>query len=206
MSNQLSLEKRSISGKKLNKLRAEGQIPSVVYGGEIPIMTTSNYNLTDKVIREVGYHSPLQLDIDGQAQLAIVKRVDVDPVSRRIRNIEFQAISADDVVEATTPIRIVGYEESAAAKKHYTLMQALDDVEIKAQPSSLPKEILADGSKLSEAGDRLTLADLQLPAGVTLADQELDTETIVANVYEPTDSTEETEDVAVDEGAENTEA
>lgn len=206
MSNQLSLEKRSISGKKLNKLRAEDQIPSVVYGGEMPIMTTSNYNLTDKVIREVGYHSPLQLDIDGQAQLAIVKRIDVDPVSRRIRNIEFQAISADDVVEATTPIRIVDYEESAAAKKHYTLMQALDDVEIKAQPSSLPKEILADGSKLSEAGDRLTLADLQLPAGVALADQELDTETIVANVYEPTESTEETEDVAVDEGTENTEA
>lgn len=206
MSNQLSLEKRSISGKKLNKLRAEDQIPSVVYGGEMPIMTTSNYNLTDKVIREVGYHSPLQLDIDGQAQLAIIKRIDVDPVSRRIRNIEFQAISADDVVEATTPIRIVGYEESVAAKKHYTLMQALDDVEIKAQPSSLPKEILADGSKLSEAGDRLTLADLQLPAGVALADQELDTETIVANVYEPTESTEETEDVAIDEGTENTEA
>lgn len=191
MPNQLSLEKRTVSGKKLDALRAEGQIPSVVYGGEMPIMTTSNYNQTDKVLREVGYHSPLQLDIDGRAQLAIVKSVDVDPVSRRIRNIEFQAVSADDVVTATAPIKVVGYDESEAAKKHYALMQTLDDVEVKAQPTSLPNEILVDGSRLAEIGDRLTLADLQLPNGVALADQELAAETVVASVYEATSESEE---------------
>jgi ribosomal protein L25 (general stress protein Ctc) len=61
MSIQLSLDKREATGKQLKALRAAGQIPSVVYGGEMPIMTTSAYNETDKVLHEVGYHSPVEL-------------------------------------------------------------------------------------------------------------------------------------------------
>lgn len=185
MSIQLSLDKREVTGKKLGALRAAGQIPSVVYGGEMPIMTTSAYNETDKVLREVGYHSPVELSIAGQAQLAIVKDVNIDPVSRRIMNVEFQAISADEVVEATTPIRIVNFEASEASKKHYVILQVMEEVEIKARPSDLPEEIIVDGSKLAELDDRLTLADLQMPANVVIADKELSNTTVVANVYDP---------------------
>ncbi len=185
MSIQLSLDKREATGKQLKALRAAGQIPSVVYGGEMPIMTTSAYNETDKVLHEVGYHSPVELSIAGQAQLAIVKNVDIDPVSRRILNVEFQAISADEVVEATTPIRIVDFEASDAAKKHYVILQVMEEVEIKARPSDLPEEIIVDGSKLAELDDRLTLADLQMPANVAIADKELENTTVIANVYDP---------------------
>lgn len=185
MSIQLSLDKREATGKQLKALRAAGQIPSVVYGGEMPIMTTSAYNETDKVLREVGYHSPVELSIAGQVQLAIVKNVDIDPVSRRILNVEFQAISADEVVEATTPIRIVDFEASGAAKKHYVILQVMEEVEIKARPSDLPEEIIVDGSKLAELDDRLTLADLQMPANVAIADKELENTTVIANVYDP---------------------
>lgn len=139
MSNQLSLDKRVATGKKLKGLRAEGMIPSVVYGLEEPINTVSSYTLTEKALNEVGYHSPIQLDIAGKAQLAIVKNVDVDPVSRRIINVEFQAVSADEIVEAVAPIRVVDYEQSEASKKHYVLMQVMEDVAIKARPTDLPK-------------------------------------------------------------------
>lgn len=185
MSNQLSLEKRVATGKQLKALRAEGQIPSVVYGGEAPILTTSSYNLTEKVLNEAGYHSPIQLDLDGKAQLAIVKNIDIDPVSRRIINVEFQAVSADEVVEAITPIKIVNFEASEASKKHYVLLQVMEDVEVKAQPTNLPEELIVDGAKLVELDDKLTLADLQLPNGVELADKELAENTVIANVYDP---------------------
>lgn len=185
MSNQLSLEKRVATGKQLKALRAEGQIPSVVYGGEAPVLTTSSYNITEKVLNEAGYHSPIQLDLNGKAQLAIVKNIDVDPVSRRIINVEFQAVSADEVVEAITPIKIVNFESSEASKKHYVILQVMEDVEVKAQPTNLPQEIIVDGAKLAELDDKLTLADLQLPAGVALADKELADTTVIANVYDP---------------------
>lgn len=185
MSNQLSLEKRVATGKQLKSLRAEGQIPSVVYGGETPILTTSSYNTTEKVLNEAGYHSPIQLDLDGKAQLAIVKNIDIDPVSRRIINVEFQAVSADEIVEAITPIKVVNFDASEASRKHYVLLQVMEDVEVKAQPTNLPQELIVDGAKLAELDDKLTLADLQLPNGVELADKELAENTVIANVYDP---------------------
>lgn len=185
MSNQLSLEKRVATGKKLKALRAEGMIPSVVYGGEFPILTVSSYNITEKALNEVGYHSPLELTIDGQLQLALVKSVSVDPVSRRIINVEFQAISADEVVEAVTPIKVVDFESSEASKKHYVLLQVMETVEIKARPSDLPEEIIVSGAKLADLDGKLTVADLELPANVELVDKEMSTNTVVANVYDP---------------------
>lgn len=185
MSNQLSLVPRSAQGKKLKALRASGQIPSVIYGDGAPLLAASSYNATEKALLEAGYHSPIELTLDGQVHLAIVKNISIDPVNRRILNIEFQAVSVDEVVEATTPIRIEGFEQSEAAKLHYTLMRVLEEIDVKAKPSELPKEIIVDGSKLATTEDRLTIADLQLPAGVELADKELDPTTIIANVYDP---------------------
>lgn len=184
MSIQLVLEKRTAQGKKLKTLRAAGQIPAVIYGGAEPVMVASAYNPTEKVLLEVGYHSPVELVLNGKNQLAIVKDIAVDPVSRRIMNIEFQAISADEVVEATTPIRIVNFEGSDAAKLHYVITPVMEEVEIKAKPSDLPEELVVDGSKLAGLDDKLTIADLTLPAGVELVNKELGN-AVIATVYDP---------------------
>lgn len=185
MSSQLTVNKRTEQGHKAKALRAAGIIPSVVYGGEAPILVKSVYNATEKVLNEAGYHSPIELDIDGQKQLVIVKDVNLDPVSRRIINVEFQAISADEVVEATAPITIVNFDQSEAAKFHYVILQVLEEIDVKAKPSDLPKEVIVDASKLAGLDDRLMVADLQLTAGVELADKELAKDTVVANVYDP---------------------
>ncbi len=183
---KLSLDKRTATGKKLGAIRAAGQIPSVVYGNDKePVLTVSDYNATEKVLRAAGYHSPIDLTIDGKAQMAITKNIDIDPVTRRIINVEFQAVSADKAVEATTPIVLVGFEDSEANKFHYALLQVMEEVDVKAKPSELPNELTVDASKLSDLDDKLTIADLQLPKGVELADKELSHEQVVANLYDP---------------------
>lgn len=185
MSISLSMEKRDVQGKHLKALRESGMIPAVVYGGDAPILAASKYNDTEKVLREAGYHSPVELDIAGTKQLAIVKNVGIDAVSRRIMNVEFQAISASEVVEATTPIKIENFDSSEAAKKHFVVMQVLEEIDIKAKPSDLPEELIVDGSKLADTEDKITVADLKLPQGVELANKELESSTVVANVYDP---------------------
>lgn len=185
MSNQLVLEKRTESGRKAKALRAAGLIPSVVYGLETPILASSTYNATEKVLLEAGYHSPIELMIDGKPQLAIAKDIAVDPVSRRIINVEFQAVSADEIVEATTPIRIANYEQSEASKLHYVLLQVMEEIDVKAKPADLPEELVADGAKLAGLDGKLTVADLQMPNGVELVDKELSGNTVIANVYDP---------------------
>ena len=183
---KLSLEKREVSGKKLKDLRAKGLIPSVVYGGKEPVLAASEYVATEKVLSGAGYHSPIDLDVAGKKHLAIVKDVQIDPVSRKIINIEFQAISANEVVEATTPIVIVNFEASDASKiYHFAMTQAMEEIDVKAKPADLPKELVIDATNLKEVDDKLTIADIKLPAGVEFADKEIDAEQVVASLYDP---------------------
>lgn len=183
---KLSLEKREVSGKKLKDLRAKGLIPSVVYGGKEPVLAASEYVATEKVLSGAGYHSPIDLDVAGKKHLAIVKDVQIDPVSRKIINIEFQAISANEVVEATTPIVIVNFEASDASKiYHFAMTQAMEEIDVKAKPADLPKELVIDATNLKEVDDKLTIADIKLPAGVEFADKEMDAEQVVASLYDP---------------------
>ena len=191
---KLTLEKREITGKKLKGLRASGMIPSVVYGGKEPILLSSEYVATEKVLLGAGYHSPIDLDMAGKAQLAIVKDVHIDPVSRKIMNIEFQAISASKRVEATTPVVVVGFEESEASKiYHFAMTQSIEEIDVKAKPADLPKELTVDASALKEVDDKLTVANIVLPAGVEFADKELNPEQVVASLYDPAAEAEKRE-------------
>ena len=182
---KLALTKREVSGKKVKALREQGIIPSVVFGNGDPIITQSTYNETERAIRVAGYHSPIDLTIDGKAQMVLVKTVDIDPVKRVILNVEFQAINANEVVEATTPIKIVNFESSDASKAHLVLSQVLEEIDVKAKPVDLPEAIEIDASKLATVEDGLTVADIVLPKGVELADKEIDKEMAIANVYDP---------------------
>ncbi len=183
---KLALKKRELVGKKTKLLRAKGLIPSVVFGGKEPIMLESDYVATEKVLEGAGYHSPIDLDIDGKKQMAIAKNVHIDPVSRKIMNVEFQAISANEVVVASTPITILNFEASEASKTyHFALSQVMEEIEVKAKPADLPKEIEIDATEMKEVEDKITVADIKLPNGVEFADKELDEEQLVASLYDP---------------------
>ena len=191
---KLALEKRELTGKKLKKVRAEGLIPAVIYGEKEPVMVTSEYVATEKVLEKAGYHSPIDLDIVGKKQLAIVKNVQIDPVSRRILNVEFQAISAKEVVEATAPIVVVNFEASEAAKTyHFAMTQSLEEIAVKAKPADLPKELTIDASKMETVEDKLTLGEIELPTGVEFADKELDLEQVIVSLYDPAAEAEKRE-------------
>ena len=183
---KLNLEPRTLTGKKLASLRAEGKIPSVIYGEKEPILAESAYVETEKALRSAGYHSPVELVINKKSQLALVKDVAIDPVSRKIMNIEFQAISAKAAVEATTPVVIENFEASDASKLyHFAYTQSIEELDVKAKPADLPEKLVIDASKLASVDDKLTVSDIVLPAGVEFADKELDPEQVVASLYDP---------------------
>lgn len=182
---KLALKKRVASGKKVAELRAAGLIPSIIYGGKSePVMTESEYNPTEKVLKAAGYHSPVDLEVDGKMQMAMVKNVAIDPVKRRILNVEFQAISANEAVVAMAPIELIDMGTSEAEKLHLTISQVLDEIEVKAKPADLPSKLEISVSGLASTEDKLTLADIKLPTGVEFADKEIDLEQVIANVYD----------------------
>ena len=182
----LKLDTRTIEGKKVTKLRQDGIVPSVVYGGSTkPINTQSSVVETTKVATIAGKHTPVHLTIDGKKKLAIIKSIDRDPVRRRVRHISFHAIKQNEVITTEVPIHLVGTGESEAEKAGLVVLQAIEHIEIKAKPADLPEALEISIADLATTEDKLTLGDIKLPSGVEYADLEQDLELVVANVYEP---------------------
>lgn len=182
----LKLDQRTVTGKKVTRLRQEGLVPSVVYGGQAePMATQSLFVETSKVVHSAGKHTPVHLVIDGKKKLAIIKSIDRDPVKHLVRHVAFHTIKQNEVITTEVPIVLVGAGESEAEKAGLVVLQAIEKVEVKAKPASLPEALELSIAQLVSANDKLTLADISLPEGVEFADNEQDLELVVANVYEP---------------------
>ena len=163
----LVLQEREVLGKGLGSLRKEGLIPGVIHnhGAESVHVMVAEPELV-RVYKEAGKHHPLNLSVGSQKFLAFIKDVHVNPVKRRPDHVVFQAIRQDEKVEAEVPIRLDG--EIPAEKVGLMVLRQLDTVEIEALPKNLPDEIVVDATKLVELHDKITIADLQVPAGVTI--------------------------------------
>lgn len=182
----LKLQTREIEGKKVARLRAEGLVPSVIYGGhQEPIKAQSAVVDTTRVVREAGKHTPVNLTIDGKKRLAMIKSVDYDPVRHVVRHVSFHAVKQNEIIEAEVPIVLIGVGESPAERAGLVVLQALERIQIKAKPAALPEALELSVEGLSTTEDKLTLADIKLPEGVVYADNEQDVELVIANVYEP---------------------
>ena len=182
----LKLDQRTVKGKKVARLREQGLVPSVVYGGKTdPIQTQSLFVDTTKVVHAAGKHSPVHLTIEGKKKLAIIKSIDRDPVKHAVRHVAFHTIKQNEVIATEVPIVLVGMGESEAEKAGLDVLQAIEKTEIKAKPGDLPEALELSIKNLASTDDKLTLADIQLPDGVEYADGEQDMELVVANVYEP---------------------
>ncbi len=182
----LTLAVRDQQGKKVSGLRRDGFVPGVVYGeGFDPILVKSEYGVIDKVVREAGKHTPVHITVDGKKKITLIKEIARDPVRSRILNVSFHAVKASDVVHAEVPIHLVGEGESPAERAGLIVLQAIETVEIKAKPADLPDSLEISIAGLATDEDKITLADITLPAGVEYADVEQDLELVVANVYEP---------------------
>jgi large subunit ribosomal protein L25 len=182
----LKLNERTMVGKKAAKLRQEGFIPSVVYGGKgEPLATQSPVVETTKIAHAAGRHTPVHLTIDGKKKLAIIKSIDLHPLKHSVRHIAFHTIKQNESIVTQVPIILTGMGESAAERAGLVILQAIEHTDVKALPANLPESLEVSVADLATADDKLTLGDIALPEGVEFADADQDMSLVVANVYEP---------------------
>jgi large subunit ribosomal protein L25 len=181
---QLVVTKREVTGKKVAALRDAEMVPAVIYGKDFtPLNVQAPYLTLTKAIRAAGTHTPVELDIDGQQQTAIVKSIDMDYVNNRVAHVSFQAVSQDQIVTTEVPVVVVDEDESEAKKAGLMLMQSVEELEVKAKPGDLPERLEISARQLKEHGDKLTLADIKLPDGVELTED--DQNLTIATVQDP---------------------
>lgn len=182
----LTLDLRTQRGKKVAKLRKEGFVPGVVYGNKFdPITVQAPYGVLDKAVREAGRHTPIYINIDGKKRITLLKEIERDPIKAELRHVAFHAVSADELVDAIVPIHLVGVGESEAEKAGLIVLQAIEEVEVRAKPTDLPEALEVSIAGLKTDSDKIMFADIELPKGVEYTDVDQDLDLVVANVYEP---------------------
>ncbi len=165
----LDLTERTVVRKGLNGLRKAGLVPAVVHDhGKQSMHVSGEFVAVTKVYNQAGKHHPVHLKLAGKDHLALIKDVDFEPTKNRVRHIVFQAIKQNEPVEAEIPVVFLADTEIPAERKSLMVLKQLDHVQVKALPRDLPDELAVDPSSLQEVGDHLTVADLIVPASVTV--------------------------------------
>ncbi len=163
----LTLEKRDIIGKQVRALRRSGATPAVIHNhGKASIIVNAPSIEMAKVYQAAGKHHPVDLRVGSEKYLAIIKEVDLDPRKNTLRHVVFDAVRQNEKIQTEVPVRLEG--DSAAEKAGLMLLPQLEQVKVEAVPRSLPDELTINIEHLTEIGDKVTVADLTAPEGVTI--------------------------------------
>jgi large subunit ribosomal protein L25 len=151
---------------RLNQMRREGWIPSVIYG-----RGTENINLKvdAKTFADLLAHSSseniiVNLEIEGQGtRLAFLQSIQHDPLSGKALHADFRSIDENTAITAHIPTHLNG--ESPGVKAGGLIEQYVHAIEITCLPNDLPETIEVDISHL-QVGDSLHIGDITYPSGV----------------------------------------
>lgn len=171
----LEVSRREGIGKTVTgKMRREGKVPAVVYGGhrDSVAITVDHKAVSDLIQKsEHGIRSVFLLKMAGtdQQRHAMIKDLQIDPISRKLRHIDFVRVVMDETVRVTVPIHIVG---TAIGVKHGGLLDfQVRDLHVECLPNAIPDSVDVDVTGL-DVHKYVRISDLVLPEGVKVLDDE----------------------------------
>ena len=153
----MKLEAQRREGGKAVRLRAAGMLPGIVYNRETNLPVAVNTKTFDRVFREQGTSSLIDLDVDGETHQVLVREVQMDKRRRVPLHVDFYAITAGQVVEVYVPIDFQG--TSAGAREGGQVDVQRREIHISILPSLIPNHLEVDITAL-EMGDTLHVRDI----------------------------------------------
>ncbi|HVT58771.1 MAG TPA: 50S ribosomal protein L25 [Thermoanaerobaculia bacterium] len=170
----IEVQHRSQTGTNSNRrLRVQGKIPAVVYGGgkeSLPIHIDRKTLL--ELIKAAGSDNAiflLKLADTGKERHAMIRDLQVDPISREILHVDFQRVVMTEKLRVQVPIELVG--TAYGVKTEGGMLDFVTrEAHIECLPGDIPKRLELDVTAL-HIGQHLTTGDLVLPKGVELLDE-----------------------------------
>jgi large subunit ribosomal protein L25 len=179
MAKQVKLSARArthIGGTVLNKLKREGLVPAIIYGGKEPPLPVQvgTRDISTLLSKARGENILVELEIDNagarSSRMALIQEVQHEPLSGSIVHVDFHAINMNETLHTSAPIEAFG--ESIGVRSFGGILeQSLRSVEISCLPKDLPDVITVDVSGLN-IGDSIHVRHLLLPPGVKALDDE----------------------------------
>lgn len=174
-------EKRDQGGKNVNRrLRAEGKIPVVVYGGgtESVAAVAELKDLAAILRTDTGVNTVFSLDIPGiGVNDVIFQDRQIDPIRGRLIHADLRRFARGEKIEMTVPIHLLG-EPEALKEEGAVLTQALREIKVLCEPANTPESIDVDVTGLT-SDHAVHVSDLRVGEGIEIHESP---ETVVASI------------------------
>ena len=204
MSNLKAIKRENISSGSNNKLRSEGLIPAILYGGKDSNQNISvqKKDLKNLVNSDTFLSKVLELDIDGKKEKVIPRDVAFHVVSEEPIHIDFMRIVAGKKIILEIPVKFINHPDSPGLKRGGVLNIVRRKVELKCPAENIPNEIIVDLTG-TDIGTSIKISSVKLEGNVTptITDRDF----VIATVDSPTvmkEPEKPAEDEAAAEGAE----
>ncbi len=173
-------EKKEAGGKNVSRrLRAEGKVPVVVYGGgtESVAAVAELKDLAAVLRSDAGVNTVFSLDLGGETNDVIFQDRQIDPIKGRLIHADLRRFAKGEKIEMTVPIHLVGQPE-ALKEDGAVLSQAMREISVYCEPAMTPEFIEADVSELV-SGHAVHVSDLKVGEGIEILEEP---ETVVASI------------------------
>ena len=185
MNNLKAIKRENTSTGSNNKLRSDGFIPAVLYGGKdanqnisIQIKEIKNLINSDTFLSKV-----LEIDIDGKKEKVIPRDVAYNVVSEEPIHIDFMRIVSGKKIILEIPVKFINHPDSPGLKRGGVLNIVRRKVELRCPAENIPDEIIVDLAG-TDIGTSIKISSVKLPDNVipTITDRDF----VVATVAAPT--------------------
>ena len=184
MSNLKAIKRNTTSSGSNNKLRAEGLIPAILYGGKNPNQNISVERKSVKSIvnSDTFLSKVLELDIDGKKEKVIPREVAFHVVSEEPIHIDFMRIVAGKKIILEIPVKFINHPDSPGLKRGGVLNIVRRKVELKCPGENIPDDITVDLTG-TDIGTSIKISSVKLEENVVPT---IDRDFVIATVAAPT--------------------
>lgn len=164
----LQVQTREKFGKSVKNLRAEGLIPAELYGKGVQNLHLA-IPLKDfrKVLKQAGESTMINVVLGNEKRPAMIYDVAVHPVSDEILNVDLYQVRLDEKIKIKVPLEFIG-ESMAVKDKKGILVKAMQELEVEALPTNIPRSLTVDLSKIADIGQSVYVKDLEVAKDVTI--------------------------------------
>src|SRR5437764_480867 len=160
----LEADERADKGSRATRrLRREGFVPGIVYGGSGGNGNGArSFKADARALRTALHGGSAVLDLKiggGTAIPVIVKDQQNHPVRGEVLHIDLLEVNLNETIQAPVSIELVNAEEAPGVKEGGVLEQVARELNIEALPTDIPENITVDVSHLETAGT-MTLAEV----------------------------------------------
>ncbi|MFQ5408019.1 MAG: 50S ribosomal protein L25 [Anaerolineales bacterium] len=187
---------RTAVRKGLGKLRREGQLPGVMYGGKSdPRAIQMDAHNVGLVLDRLQGTVLIDLAVDGDVHKTVVRDVQRDVLRGNLLHVDFLEVAMDQTIVTMVPVHLVG-EAPVLSEGDYMISQLLTEVEIECLPGDLIANIDVSAEELTTPQSVISVEDLFAPKSITIMN---DPDDVVARVAFATRVVEQEEEEEVAE-------